>query len=126
MFDNDNHSSGVALDKYKKLNGKKGVFAALKTSESYGLASDDSHLLADRISTYGTNAARPVKIKSLCQLIKEQLDDTTMKILIAATFVSLAIGIWRDVTSHLKKERIVNFGSITCRSTNAWRESAFC
>lgn len=107
MFDNDSHSNGSALDRYKKLNGKKGLLTSLKTSETYGIASDDSHLMADRIDSYGTNAARPVKIKTLWELIKEQLDDTTMKILIAATIVSLSIGIWRDLEAYYGHNKIV-------------------
>jgi magnesium-transporting ATPase (P-type) len=107
MFDKDNHSSGLALDRYKKFNGKKELLTSLRTSETQGISSDDSHLMRERMNAYGTNAARPVKIKSLWELIKEQLDDTTMKILILATFVSLTIGIWRDLEHHFRNNRIV-------------------
>jgi magnesium-transporting ATPase (P-type) len=112
MFDSDNHSNGLALDKYKKLNGKKGLLTSLKTSEGHGIVSDDSHLMADRMNTYGSNASRPIKIKTLWELIKEQLDDTTMKILIAATFVSLSIGIWRDLEAYYGHNTIVLFSKL--------------
>ena len=112
MFDSDNHSNGLGLSKYKKLNGKKGLLTSLKTSETHGIASDDSHLMADRMNAYGTNAARPVKIKTLWELVKAQLDDTTMKILIAATFVSLSIGIWRDLEAYYARNTIVFFSTL--------------
>lgn len=107
MFDNDSYSNGLALDRYKKLNGKKGLLTSLKSSETYGIASDDSHLMADRINSYGTNAAGSVKTKTLWELIKEQLDDITMKILIAAIVVSLSIGIWRDLEAYYGHNKIV-------------------
>ncbi len=33
MFDNENHSNGVGLTKYKELQGKDGILRALKSSE---------------------------------------------------------------------------------------------
>jgi hypothetical protein len=63
MFDNDNHSNGVGLAKYKELQGKDGLLRALKTSEERGIIPDDAETMAERIKTYGTNAPRPVKIK---------------------------------------------------------------
>jgi len=108
MFDEDNHSNGLALEKYKKLNGKKGLLMSLKTSESQGISTDDQHLMTERMNEYGTNATRPVKIKSLCELIREQLNDTTMKILIVATFVSLTIGVWRDLEHYFGDDKVVS------------------
>lgn len=109
MFDNDNHSTGEALEKYKKLDGKEGLLSYLKTSTEHGIASGDPNLMTERIDTYGTNAARPMKVKGLCTLIKEQLDDTTMKILIVATIISLSIGIWRDLQAYYGHNKVVLF-----------------
>ena len=45
---------------------------------------------------YGTNKPPTITTKSLLDLIKVQLEDTIIKILIVAAFVSLAVGIWKD------------------------------
>lgn len=114
MFDNDHHSNGIALAKYRKLNGKEGLLSSLKTSETYGIDSNDSELTSERINAYGTNAARPIKIKGLCELVKEQLEDTTLRILIGATILSLSIGLWRDFESYHMHKRLVRFYFFNC------------
>jgi glutamate racemase len=57
--------------------------------------------------SYGTNAPRPIKIKSLCELICDQLEDKTLRILIIACAASLGIGIWRDVKTAMDGKDIV-------------------
>ena len=60
------------------------------------------------MQAYGTNAPRPVKIKTLCELIWEQLEDKTLRILIIACAASLAIGIWRDIEATVKDNPLVS------------------
>lgn len=107
MFDGENYSNGDGLKQLEKFNSKEVLLSSLKTSEETGIASDDSHQMSERISAYGTNAARPIKIKSLCDLLIEQLDDTTLKILIVSSIVSLSIGIWEDVHAYYTHTKIV-------------------
>ena len=106
MFDNDNHSNGAGLAKYKELQGKDGLLRSLKTSEEHGI-STDPQIMAERIETYGTNAPRPVKIKGLCELIMDQLEDKTLRILIIACIASLGIGIWRDLDAYYSEDKDV-------------------
>ncbi len=140
MFDNDNHSNGVGLAKYKELQGKDGLLRALKTSEERGIIPDDAETMAERIKTYGTNAPRPVKIKALCELIMEQLEDKTLRILIIACIASLGIGIWRDLTAYYSEDPDKHVVSLFCefsegyerkksnfdRSMNSWKVSVSC
>lgn len=109
MFDADNHSNGTGLKIYKEHGGSRGVLSALKTSEERGIRTGDEGGMRQRTELYGTNAPRPVKIKTLCQLIKEQLDDQTLKILIVSCIASLAVGIWQDVSTKLRGKPIVSF-----------------
>ncbi len=63
--------------------------------------------MEERFARYGTNAPRPVKIKTLGELICEQLEDKTLRILMIACAASLAIGIWRDVENAADNKPIV-------------------
>lgn len=109
MFDGDNHSNGEGLKTYKDNGGAEGLLDGLKTSEEGGIRSNDKKTMNSRTRVFGTNAPKPVQIKTLCQLIKEQLDDQTLKILIVSCIASLAVGIWQDVTALLDKKDVVSF-----------------
>lgn len=113
MFDNDNHSNGVGLAKYKELQGKDGLCRALKTSEDRGISTDDPQQMAERMNIYDTNAPRPIKIKTLCELIIEQLEDKTIRILIISCIASLGIGVWRDVETAMDNKPIVILNYLT-------------
>lgn len=106
MFDGDNHSSGVGLNKYRELEGRDGVLRALKTSEDGGIDCDNEEVTTDRIKAYGTNAPRPVQIKTLCEIICESLEDKTLRILMIACVASLGIGIWRDLTHYFNNKEV--------------------
>lgn len=108
MFDGDNHSNGEGLKTYKNNGGAEGLLEALKTSEESGIQSNDERTMNSRAKVFGTNAPKPVQIKTLCQLIKEQLDDQTLKILIVSCIASLAVGIWQDVSTHLSNKPVVS------------------
>lgn len=45
---------------------------------------------------YGTNEPRPVAVKSLCQLVQEQLEDHVLRILIVSAFVALVLGVFKE------------------------------
>lgn len=123
MFDNDNHSNGIGLAKYKELQGKDGLLRSLKISEDRGISTDDPQLMAERIATYGSNAPRPIKIKTLWQLILEQLEDKTLRILIIACVASLAIGIWRDLEAYYGDGHVVILRKRgKYRNMNSWKE----
>ena len=107
MFENDNHANGVGLSKYKELQGKDGLLRALKTSEESGISTEDPQVMAERIRMYETNAPRAVKIKTLCELIGDQFEDKTLRILILACIFSLGIGIWRDLDALSEGKEIV-------------------
>ena len=107
MFHGENHANGTGLKKYKDLGGNEGVLRSLKSDKDQGISSLPDELENRRIA-YGTNAPRPIRIKTLCQLIKEQLDDQTLKILIVSCIASLAVGIWQDIDASLSGEKIVN------------------
>jgi len=97
MFDGDHHSSGAGLKIYQDHGGKEGLLRALNTSEEGGIQMTNAREMEERIRVYGTNNPKPVQIKSLFELIKEQLNDQTLKILMVACALSLAVGIWQDI-----------------------------
>jgi Ca2+ transporting ATPase len=49
---------------------------------------------------YGSNAKRPPKIRTLCELILENFEDKILQLLLLAAFVSLVIGIINDGWAH--------------------------
>jgi len=51
---------------------------------------------AGRVEHYGTNAFIPPKIKTLYELIMENFEDTINLVLLAASIVSLAIGLIKE------------------------------
>jgi len=93
MFDADHHSSGAGLKIYQDHGGKEGLLRALNTSEEGGIQMTNARDIEERIRVYGSNDPKPVQIKSLFQLIKEQLDDQTLKILMVSCVLSLAVGV---------------------------------
>jgi magnesium-transporting ATPase (P-type) len=108
MFDADHHSTGVGLKIYQDHGGKEGLLRALNTSEEGGLQTNNARDIEKRGEVYGTNDPKPVQIKSLWQLIKEQLNDQTLKILIVSCIASLVVGIWKDISAYINTGKIVS------------------
>lgn len=52
--------------------------------------------LEERRNKYGSNVPKERKVKTVCQIIGEQLSDTFVILLLIAAAVSLAIGIWKE------------------------------
>ena len=79
----------------KRLGWREGLLTALKTDPVNGISKEPSSVEA-RLSKFGSNARREVKIKSLWTLVKEQFGDTILQVLLVAAAVSLVIGILRE------------------------------
>lgn len=84
------------------MGGKEGLLEALQTNEKVffflyikknGINTKDKPQMESRRESYGTNFPKPIRIKSFCELVWEQLEDTVLRILIFSGAVALILGI---------------------------------
>ncbi|CAG9321505.1 unnamed protein product [Blepharisma stoltei] len=88
-------SHGKSLEALNRLGGLDGLAAKLKTDKKAGI-NMDKELIKKRKSYYGTNKPQVKKQRTFVEMVWEALEDTTLRILIAAALVSLVVGIWED------------------------------
>ncbi len=81
--------------------GLRGIANALKTELINGLRSEQllGTEFEHRIRVFSSNRTEPPPTKTLFQLMKEALEDATLKILIVAAIVSLALGFYENPSS---------------------------
>lgn len=79
--------------------GQEGIMKALFTNVTTGI-SGDQHDIQDRKRIYGSNAFPPPDIKTIWELILENFDDFINKVLLAASLVSLVIGLYKEGFPH--------------------------
>ena len=98
LFDADNRRTdlggdmSVSLEKLKKHGRADGLIRVLRTSAENGISSDAAELEARR-RLFDSNQKRLPRLKTLCKLICEALDDLILRILILASVVNLVIGV---------------------------------
>ncbi|CAG9314516.1 unnamed protein product [Blepharisma stoltei] len=93
ILENINH--GKSLEGLNNLGGIDGLAAKLKTDKKAGI-NMDKELIKKRKSYYGSNKPQAKKERTFMEMVWEALEDTTLRILIAAALISLVVGIWED------------------------------
>lgn len=88
LFVQEDIQNGESLRKLALLNGLQGLCASLETSVDHGVTGS----LEERRSHFGDNQPHIYRSKSFWHFIYAILNDTVLKILIAAAIISLAIG----------------------------------
>ena len=77
----------------KSLNSTQGLLKLLQTSVDTGISSSE---IQSRRSLYGSNSLPSSPRKTWMELFIDTFDDETLKILIVAAVVSLAVGMYED------------------------------
>eukprot|EP00002_Diphylleia_rotans_P002961 TRINITY_DN1196_c0_g1_i1.p1 TRINITY_DN1196_c0_g1~~TRINITY_DN1196_c0_g1_i1.p1 ORF type:complete len:1056 (+),score=254.28 TRINITY_DN1196_c0_g1_i1:49-3216(+) len=93
-------SEGVAMLR-SRYNGPKGLCDALKTDPKNGISSSEAEI-ASRIASFGENVMPTKAPTTLLELIWEALQDFTLIMLLASAAVSIALGIYEDITHGVK------------------------
>ncbi|KAL4483880.1 hypothetical protein ABPG72_013886 [Tetrahymena utriculariae] len=93
LFQFDNIRDGSSLQKVLKLGSIDGVLKALNTDLEQGITSQS---IQERIQAYGQNERIEKVPKTFFELVVECLEDDTLRLLCAASFVSLVIGCIRE------------------------------
>jgi len=96
LFNQEKILNKESLEKYISWGGKDGLLNLLRTSEDEGISTSDKNLLNDRILRYGTNTPLEIPIKTLFELICEQLEDKVLRILILSAIIALILGIIKE------------------------------
>lgn len=70
----------------------------LHSNGDYGIC-DDENSLKSRVRAFGSNKIMETQMSSWFEMFVESFEDTTLRILIALSFVSLVIGVFENPTS---------------------------
>jgi len=95
MLDPDNLKNQRSHQKLRELGGLQGLANKLQTSLERGIQAQELDINS-RKAVFGSNQRPPPKTNSLFTLIVECFDDTMLKVLLLASFVSLIIGVIND------------------------------
>lgn len=96
IFQSENIVNGTSLEEFKSLGNFDGLFRELKVDPSVGLETSNTRDIEERIKKFDTNAAPEVEEKSIWDFVIESLEDQMLRILLAASAVSLIIGILHE------------------------------
>jgi len=92
---NQDHEVSINLKEFNRLGGLKALEQLLSTSYSNGLVNDNDDF-NKRIKLYGKNELPEPPSKTWVALFLETFDDTTIRVLMVAAVVSLAIGLYEN------------------------------
>jgi len=95
MFENGNISSGKSNQILKSLGYYQGLAEMFRTNIRHGIDSKNSEDIKWR-TTYGTNEPTPYEAKGILYFIVDSLRDKMLQILLAASVISLIIGILQE------------------------------
>ncbi len=84
------------MEMYNSVGCKDGILNALQVDQSVGLESSNQVDIENRTKQFGNNAAPDIQEKGIWEFIVESLDDKMLRILLAASGVSLVIGILHE------------------------------
>jgi len=87
------------IQNVEKLGGIKAIADGLQTSLKEGLNERQLRDRNARVQAFGVNRTDPPPSKTLIELMLGALDDATLKILIIAALVSLALGFYENPAS---------------------------
>eukprot|EP01035_Chromulina_nebulosa_P019011 gene19011-24830_t len=92
---NQDHDVSLNLKEFDRIGGLKALEQLLSTSYTNGLVNDRDDF-NKRIKLYGENELPEPPSKSLVEFFLETFDDTTIRVLMVAAVVSLAIGFYEN------------------------------
>ena len=95
LFNQEGITSGGSLAILAKNGGDRALANGLDTSVLDGI---ESSSIKKREQVYGDNQPMKTKHASFMELVCDALEDTTLRILIVAAFVSLIVGMIEDPT----------------------------
>jgi calcium-translocating P-type ATPase len=96
LFELDGIRDKVSNQTLKAMGGTPSLMAALKTSPTGGINIDDAQEVELRKTAFGENLPIIKEPKSFLELVTEQFEDKILRILTAAAFVSLCLGIYTE------------------------------
>jgi Ca2+ transporting ATPase len=96
LFDCDGITEGRSNQKYQEFGGKRQLLNTLRIKEEIGLDTGNKVDIENRRKEYGTNHPEEVADRGLFDFVAECLEDPMLRILIAASIVSLIIGILQE------------------------------
>jgi Ca2+ transporting ATPase len=96
LFDSTNISSGESNKLYYENGGKQQLIANLKVNEETGLNSNDKADIENRLNTFGNNRSETEELTGFFDFVFEALEDPMLRVLIAASVVSLIVGIAQE------------------------------
>ena len=98
LFIQDNIRSGKSLEILHSLQGIAGLFQKLQTSPTKGISNSHSSKFSREL-IFGNNHPFIHKRRTIAGIVFDILQDTVLQILIAASVLSLIMGIIQDPTS---------------------------
>ena len=93
VFNLDNVESGKSMNLYEKIGVQEGLLKNLDVQFKTGLKISNKEEIESRVRKYGRNDAIVKDPKTLYELIEESLEDPMLRILLAASLVSLILGV---------------------------------
>jgi len=96
IFEEENIKSKLSLEMYNSIGGKDGLFQELAVDPVVGLESTNEKDISYRSKIFQTNAEPEIKEKGIIEFIYEALEDKMLRILLAASAVSLVIGVLHE------------------------------
>lgn len=96
LFILDDIRSGASAHKIQNTwGGVRTLANSLRSDVKTGIEASDSDLQA-RDRAFGNNVPEQRQTKGFLELVWEELEDTTLRILILASIVSLSVGVWEN------------------------------
>lgn len=96
LFDSTKITEGQSNQKLAEYGGQQELLKILQVNEETGLITTDKYTIDERIKTYGTNKSEETLDRGLFEFVWECLEDPMLRVLIAASIVSLIIGIAQE------------------------------
>jgi Ca2+ transporting ATPase len=96
LFNLDEIRSGASAHKIQDTwGGMRSLAKSLRSDVKAGIDASEADLEA-RERVYGNNVPQRPKSKGFLELVWEELEDTTLRILILASVLSLSVGVWEN------------------------------